>query len=627
MRISVRMLGLLAGWLLFVSAAMGQTTAPASAPAASDVLSRVPDGCLAFVLVKNVKDLGGQVDAFLKAVSPGQDVTTRPVLEELQSELNITAGLRSEGGLAGVVMDPGKYGVDLAARIKAKMAPSASTAESQPSSEQPGLPVASIVPTNDLTKLLAGYDPVKTADYYVFTPGPGSRRYAKQVGGFAVIGPNLKVVQDVAASTKDITGKLTAADKDTLAANSIVAWVDVKSILPVAESVMNSLAQQGQNEGPGMFMMNGPMASMQTQFGAMKEYIKQVDHLMLGARVTDTGVIVDGRVALVPDSVLGKALAEYKPLKTESLLDRLPDMGYIMAFGQREVKLPLAEIRKNMQAAFEVPPYKDLSAEQKKKLLEAMVAYREQLNQTQMYLGGNTTGEGVFGISIVMDVVSSEKARDSIVSMVEVASDALQGATGPFQGLTVTYAKNALTVDGKNVDTITLDLPIMASMPPDAQDAMKSILGQTQLQACVAAVDETTLVVTFGGGGKFLGEAIKVAKGGGRLAAQPETAKMLDMLPKDRMAVMLISPSNLVSVIRNGAALVAPEAPFPVNMPAAPPVAGAGYIDRKDACFSLIVPTQTVREIVKLFQTLAGGGPGGGVAPAPAAAPEEALPN
>jgi hypothetical protein len=616
MRMTVRLLGLVAGSLLVVSAAVGQTTAPSIAPAAGDVLARVPDGCLAFVLVKNVKDLGGRVDAFLKAVSPGQALTTRPVLEELKSELNIADGLRFEGGLAAVVMDPGKYGVDLAARIKGKMA------GSQPSSDQPGMPVASIVPTNDLAKLLAGYNPTKTGDYYVFTPGPGSRRYAKQAGGFAVIGPNLKVVQDIAASTKDVTGKLSAADKDMLAANNIVAWVDVKSALPIVESVLDSLTKQG--PGEDIAMMQAQLGSMQTQFAALKEYAKQVDHVMLGARITDTAVIVDGRVALVPDSVLGKALAEYKPLKTESLLDRLPEMGYVFAIGQRELKLPPAEIRKSVQTALEVPPYKGLPDEQKKKLLEAMVTYRQQLNQTQVYLGGNTTGEGVMGISVVLDVVSSEKARDSIVSMVEVASDALQGATGPFQGLTVTYAKNALTVDGKNVDTITLEHPMMASMPPEAHDIMKSILGQTQVQACVVPVDETTLVVTFGGGGKFLGEALKVAKGGGKLPAQPEAAKMLDLLPKDRMAVMLISPSNLVTAIKNGMALIEPNAPIKLNMPSAPPVAGAGYIDRKDACFSLVVPTETVREIVKLFKSLASGrqdGEDGGLT-APIISPE-----
>lgn len=590
MSIKARSLLVLVAVLAGSPLAMGQAT---SQPAGSDVLKRVPAGCMAFVVINNVKDFTGKIDGFVNAISPDKKLLERPILEELKVDLKLTEGLDAAGGFAAVVMDFKKYNYDAVGAIDAL------SGNAPPKAGGEGFPAALIIPTADLTKLLAAYTPTKKDDYYTLTLPDKIQRFAKQAGNYVVMGQNLKVVKDIVANEKSVTDQLSAADKETIAKNAIAAWVDVKTAQPLAEDLLKKLSsEQG---------VARPVIMMEPQMAAIREGLKQLDHLTFGGRITDVGIVTDFRVSFRPDSAMGKLLAEYKPVKTESLLDKLPDMPYILAAGGQSVpKKSADEIRKELTTAFEAPPYKDLPAETKKKLLDVMVNMAEQVNGCQVYIGNNTTGEGVVGLAIVLDVASAAKVQENLKALSDVGADLIKNLPMGLNELTVNYGKGALTVDGKSVDTITISHPEMASMPEDAQKAMKNVLGQTEIQFYVAPVNDKTVVVTFGGSTKFLGEAMKVSAGGGKLPDQPDVAKILALLPKDRQSVILFNAGNIATLVKNISNAVGEPLPVPIKMGATLPVAMAGYIDRKDQCATIIVPTETVREVVRLFMSFMG---------------------
>ena len=62
---------------------------------------------------------------------------------------------------------------------------------------------------------------------------------------------------------------------------------------------------------------------------------------------------------------------------------------------------------------------------------------------------------------------------------------------------------------------------------------VKAILGEDKIRIFLAAVDKTTVVSTIGGGKPFLADAIKRAKEGGSILADPGTIQALKYMPKN----------------------------------------------------------------------------------------------
>ena len=596
-------------------------------PPAGDVLKHIPAGCMGFVVVNNVEKFTGKIDGFIKQISPeGQPMVPGKILDMIRGAARLGEGFNANGGFAVVMLDPQQYGVDLVKMITGE---AKKPEPGEAPKKQPLPPVILMVPTADktLANMLAAYEPVKEGNYIKLVREDKDPIYCMVAGNYAMMGPNLKAVQNVAVGGKSILTQLSATDKTVIARNDVAGWVNLKMLAPILDAAIVKMQKDAaEDKGPVAMPMARIMMdkAMARNFAPLREIIKQLDDASFGLRIDEAGIIIDGRCSYLPDSVFGKALATCRPV-VGPLLSRLPNMPYILAFGSRnEPKTPKDFNIKQINNILANEPFKGLSADAKVKFREVFLGLEDQVEAVQMYIGGITTGTGQVGAVCVLECKSADKVKAMLADGVAVANEVIQTVKDDdVKKSSVKYHKALETVGSIKVDVIDISHPELLTMEEDDRNKMKTILGEDKVRLLIASVDAKTLVITIGGSKTFLAEAMKTAKGTGTLHKDPGVAKTLAMLPKNRMGVGLLNIGNIFKVIKNiSAALGEPPPPIPPIV-AEEPFAGSISIEGRDVSVVGYLPTKTVGEIAKFVMGMMMGGRGPGPAPMPPGGEED----
>ncbi len=623
-----------------LSATFAQEAPPARRlPLAGDVLKHIPAGCMGFIVVKNVEDFTDKIDGFIKAISPeGQSLLPEKVLDKIRQAAKLGEGFNANGGFAVVMLDPQVYGVDIVEMIAGEKK---ATAPGETPKKEPLPPLVLIVPTTDktLTNMLANYNPVKEGNYVkIQKAGASTPMYCMVAGNYAMIGPNLKAVQNMAGGVRrPVITKLSATDKAVILRNDISGWINIKMVAPIANAAMTKMEKEikkteeimaeAENRG-GPRRSSGPFGSgmamqktMVGNFPGFKEIIKQLDDVSFGLRITKDGIMVEGRCSYLPDSIMGKALSLYRPM-AGSLLNRLPSMPYVVAFGARnEPKMPKAFNIKQIKNVLDNEPFKDLTPEAKAKCLKVWLELDEQIESIQVYAGGITTGTGQVGAVCVLECKSAEKVKALLADGTTVATEVIKGIDErEIKKLAVKYHKALETVGARKVDVIDIDHPELLRMGENDRQKMKAILGEDKVRLLITAVDKKTLVITIGGSKSLLVEALKTAKGTGTLPANPSIIRALAKLPKKRTAVVLYNVGNIFKIITNISAAIGEEMPPIPPIVADEPLAGSISIEGTDISAAGYIPISTVSEVVKAYMAMMQammGGMGAGAMPPP----------
>jgi hypothetical protein len=624
-----------------VSVTFAQETPPVRLPPAGNVLKHIPAGCMGFIVVNNVADFTDKIDGFIKAISPeGQPLLSEKVLDKIRQAAKIGEGFNANGGFAVVMLDPQVYGVDIVEMIAGdKKEPKPGEAPKKEALP----PVILIVPTTDktLTNMLANFNPVKEGNYVkIQKAGAKMPMYCMVAGNYAMIGPNLKAVQNMAGGVRrPVITKLSATDKAVIARNDVAGWINIKMIAPIANAAMTRMEKEmaerekriaemrkrraeernrggprrgGRPVGPGLAMGQ----AMVGNFPAFKEMLKQLDDLSFGLRITKDGIMVEGRCSYLPKSIMRRALSLCKPV-AGSLLNRLPSMPYVLALGTRnDPKTPKDFNIKQIKNALNNEPFKDLTAEAKAKCLKVFLELDEQIESMQVYAGGITTGTGQVGAVCVLECKSAEKVKALLADGTAVATEIIKGIDEKdIQKLTVKYHKALETVGSRKVDVIDIDHPELLKMDESDRQKMKAILGEDKVRLLITAVDKKTLVITIGGSKSLLVEAMKTAKGTGMLHTNPGITRALAKLPKKRTAVVLYNVGNIFKIITNISAAIGEEMPPIPPIVADEPFAGSISIEGTDISATGYLPISTIGEVTKVFMMFMMRMRGGGMPP------------
>jgi len=612
----MRAIGLAAGGMLLASAAAAQQ---AATPVGASVLQRVPAGCAGFLVVRKVEDFTGKIDAFIKQISPpDQPLLPGSVLEMIKAQLQVGEGFDAGGGLAVVLLDPQQYDVDLLKLMR--LEPPA-----DPSAKPPELPLVLVIPGRGAAGMLAAYNPTRKGEH-IELAGAGFLRWAREIDGYVLLGPNRKAIDAVAAGKNSVVARLSVADKADVARNDLTVWLDFRVLGPILDAAIAEMEKKTASQGSGedesgapRVQLNFPGMSLRGSLGNYRRIIKQMDSLSLGVRMAKTGIVLAGRVGMRPDSVLGKTFAAYRHIPGP-LLDRLPEMPYVAVFGSRnEPKAPKEFQLRQMDLALGQPPFKDLPADTKAKLREVFLGAEEQVQGMQMYIGANTSGQGQLAAAFVLECKSAAKVKGMLQTAVAAGAEAIRASKQEeIKQLVLQYHKGLEVLGERKVDVISVDHPELQSMDEEDRSTMKAVIGEDKVRLLVAEADGRTLVITFGGGRKFLSRALEAAAGGGKLESKPDVAESLAMLPKRRIAVGLLSASNLMTLAKNIATAVGEEAP-PLQVAPTPPFAVAVTVERTDMGLVAYLPTATIKEIVRAMQGLfmGMGAPPGAIQPMP----------
>ena len=606
--------------LLIVSVATG--AAAQAKPAAEPIIGHIPAGTMGYIVINNADGALKKVETFLGdigmgAVLGGQE-KPGALMQMIQAGAKLGEGFNPNGGMAVLMLDPQQYGIDFVKMMEE---------ETEPDPSQ--LPIVIAVAGSSVKEVFGLYD-VTTAGKYAKVAFPGTQMAAAPCGGYVLLSPMAKALDAVLAARKKAPAELSKDEAALMNRSDLGAYFNMKIVGPLYIKLMKVMQEKAaaQQEAGGMPMnpfeaMGG--AGMMDMFTKIySDVFGQMRSLTMGVQLADTGVVIEQMVSFAPDSKYAKMLAAYgdggKPP-----LGRLSNLPYVLAFGMQlkegEGKKAFAQLNQEMMdAIFSIEQLAGISDATKAKIKKLTAEEVDLVTGMQMVAGGAPGGSGVFGIGAVIECKDSAKYKalmaEETTLGVELIKELIKEQE--LQQLQMTYDKGVETLGDVSIDAITISHPKLAEMPEGERAQFTAIFGEDKIRVFVAAIDKTTVVTTIGGGKPFLADAIKRAKEGGSILAEPGTIQAMKYMPKNSSGVMLLNVGNLFEVIRTGMQAIQPGGAVPFNIACKTPIAIGGGVTGKAGHAVIYLPSELIKEISGIVQMFMGGmggmGPG---APAP----------
>lgn len=633
----LRASSLLLSVLVLSSSALAQ---PAAAPA-EPVLQVMPAGALGYVVINNGKTTADHVDKFLADTGLAEMIFNgqpQSVLDLIRKEAKLGEGFNPNGGAAVVLLDPKPFNYDL---IEAFMHKKGTAAEgepaTQPAEQKP--PLVIFIAASSVEELFSNYPMTKGEKYTVVKLRMGET-YATKVGGYVVFSPEQRYLDAALSAPAKAASEWSDYDSGVMAKSDLAARVNVQVAMPLIERGIAALEKKiGQKSAePGMSKFLASILKFYVNI------IKQMDSLTVAAHIADDGVLVDAMLSFQPNSEVGKMMAAVKGTAPAKMVDRLPDLPYVLAAGGGRANTEVSPEETRMQQdvlkdIFDAIPDSTLSADMKARIQKLVVDLSRNVNMMQMSLGGAAADTGIFSLTAVMGCKDANAVKGMLADGAGIGEDLInkfidramgssmppgEATTGPSQNamkLTMKYEKNVGEAGGVSLDAIVIDHPMLAMMRQSGPGQLSMFLGEEQIRLLVAAPDNNTVVITFGGGVPLMTEALKAAKGNGPIASAPETAAALKHLPQDSVGLILLNGGNAFTVAGKIAqTLMGTELPFTITTKT--PIAIGVGIKGSTEHLTLFVPTALVKEGVGVYQKLRT--PTAKAAPAPGAAPSGA---
>ena len=162
-------------------------------------------------------------------------------------------------------------------------------------------------------------------------------------------------------------------------------------------------------------------------------------------------------------------------------------------------------------------------------------------------------GSGAMGVAIVFACDDAEKLRSLMAENMKLQQTIMAAAFPDAEGKAVwsfTHTKDAATIEGVAVDRIDIPLVGMDEGQPEVRQQIEALFGSGELSLLIAAANDKTLVMTLGGGEAMMGQALKVAAGGGTIGSSKAVAAALADVPTDAMFVGVFSLKNFGAFVQ-----------------------------------------------------------------------------
>ena len=573
--------------------AWGQTATPP--PKIEPALDHIPAGAMGYVVIRDLKKSLGDLHDYLAAIGV-TELMEGQIPEDLLgfvvTTMSLGEGFNPSGDVAAVMLNPAQFDVDLLQMIGIEAGP----AEGPP--KEPKLPLVVFVPGKGIAQVFPQYG-LEQAGKSTKLMSPAGPVFARQCGGYIIISPMDEALDAVLKARKKTAAELT---KDQLAGinrGNVGLYLNLEVIGPLAGKALDALkAQLGATErGPAMPVDLGKVIDF------YKGLLSQVKGAAIAVRLGKEALLLEKFVSVKPDSQLGRIFAAAEPGRG-GLLDRLPNLPYVLALGSRSLGEKSNALMTEMTNPLLEGMFKkdDVLTGKFKKLVSQM---SEQFVSQQLVIGGAPADSGLFGVAVVSKCKDAEKAKALLVDYAKLIREMILSLvpegrpTEDIAKVEVKLSKAVETVAGVSVDAIEVTHPELAEMGENDKEEMATVLGEARIRVFLAAPDRQTLVLTFGGSKAFLGEALKVAKGGGTIPADAEVRKVMLSMPQNPCMVLLLNGGNLWKVIRHAVEAMGEDLP-PFEITTQTPIALGAAVRGSSAHAVLYVPNQLVKEIVKI---------------------------
>ncbi len=602
-------------------------TAAASPAKAEHVLTHIPAGAMGFVAVNNIQITAANAERFLNdiGVAPmlGLQSTPGTLVNMLRGEMMLASGFNPDGGFAAVMLDPQQFGVDLVKMISPL---SAMTSTVDPNEPPQKVPFVLLVPGSSVEGVFGNYE-IQTGTPYSLVKLRMGEMYAAQCGSYIALSPTTKALDAMLSAKTKVSSELTDSEKAKIAAADVAVHMNMKVGGPIFAKMLTELEQLA----PMMRDMQAgnptapPADMLKMYLDIYRDMAMSLNSVTVTGKFATTGLAMNTQLLWNTETLMGKMMASFKPSGAK-LLDKLPNLPYVLAFGMDYAAL--SDEAKAFSRDFSNKLLADKSmdkipAEAKSKLLRATELSNEQITGAQFVIGGpSPEGPGVFGASYVLKCKDSAVVKDMLPDLM-VAYDAMfksmisdPAASNAFS---LSYLKNAETVDGKPVDVIDISFADLDNMSESERSALTMTMGEDTFRARVTAPDSKTVVISFGGGTNYLAESVKAAQTPGAIKADAGVLEALKHMPKNRLGLMLFNVSNLMQVLNNAGPVLGTP-PMPPIATKTPITIGLG-VTGNESEIALYVPNSLIREATQILMTILIGQPPQGGPGAPESAP------
>ncbi len=618
-------------------AAVSDETQPAAKamPTLEPVIGHIPADAIAFVIVKDIGAMSTDLDKYLSDVGLAPLLANKMpngVLDAFKSSAMLGEGFNPNGGFAVVLLPLEKFGVDIDKLIPSPTKGNGQAdSATQPAVEQK-LPLLILVPGASVAEVFGSYQQAPAGKYTEVSLRVG-KMLAGQAGGYVALSPRADALDALASMDKDITSRLSKEQAEFVAKSLVTIHMDFSS----ASGTMEKLFQKLQAD---LASKTGNQAAfarqLQPMILAQQQMYSQFSSMTAGLHLAQTGLVGEAMMAYKPDSEIGKALASVTAPTTVPL-NRLPNLPYVLAYGagvQDGKTLSAAkqqsgmEILDKMMQAGALPGMDEKSMNLLKELITVT---SEEISEVQFVMGGSPEGSGLAGLAAVVRCQNSTRLKNELVDKTvslanQMIDKAMQnkkrqsGAEAPAQAAEIAPAgqaeaeskpatqpvepkiqlvvsKAADNIDGVSVDVVEIALP--ADTQEQAAKQLTTLLGQDKLQILLAAPDEKTVVITFGGAKAMLAETIRTAKAAnGTIPTDEGTIEAMKHLPANPMCIGLFNIGNFSDLIGKIAAAMAPESgPPPFQITVKTPIAFGVGVKGSTQHMAFYVPTELVKEV------------------------------
>lgn len=392
----------------------------------------------------------------------------------------------------------------------------------------------------------------------------GEGQYALARGKHVAIGGNKELLKKLQSADADISSRISGPALEHLSTLDVAVWVDVQKAGEFAKPMIDQFLQMMDTGG-------GPASIEAIQHKSMVKNVNMLteglDTAQMGLAVTPKGITTSFHLAAKEGTKLGGMFKD-TPYSEGGLLSGLPADPYIFAGGQKVDAKAMKESWDDLNAI--------LSADELKESCDAdmLATVRTQLETLLTELQGGAVSitllpespEGLVGLTLAMNVSDASKWIDSFEKTVTAAKDVSKDEEAKEALSKLTFQKGAAMIDGVSAHKLAFDLPAVAELDPEDAEEMKKVLGKDGVMFYLAAADNDTVVMTFGGGEARLAEVIKVAKSGAApLSDEASIKNVTASLPKKRSSEMYFAADRMFKLVENINRAVGEE-PFPIRM-------------------------------------------------------------
>ncbi len=568
----------------------------------SPAVAMIPADATGYLVINDLESSLSTVDRFLKEIGVG-DQFPAPLMQMLKSSAKLGDGFKPRRGVAVAMLNLKKHGYDLAKMIE----------EEQEPDETP--PFVAYLPGSSVKGILPNATTARQGKYLKVTmPDSDEPAYAYETKEFVLLAPTTACLDD-ATSVRNPAGAQLTVKQTALAGRSLAfAHVNMDVVGPIYIKMMQQAMKEMESDaghmGPSEKMVLGLIKPVMTGYmDVLETVIDEMEGLDMALRISDKNVLFEELILYRKGGLLSKS-APKENKDAQSLLSALPAEKWVLAMGQ--IQSPGPGARRGIQIVTDMLRRLEkqdlpiqLPANTPGRIGDMLQTYSEQTQSIQLALGGAAQGNGLFGMTHVLNVKNPAKIEAVLTAKAKWLQDLIKAnaeQAGPAGQLQISYKNNVETVGGTQVNALVIDHPMLAQLPPAAKNRIKMMLGEDKVRFFVARAGNNRIVSSFGGGLEGISEALSAARANsGKIAMSEGVPGILADMPGKLSGIMLLNPAHALSLVSEGMQKVSPFAPgIPFQMQTKKPIAVGAASTDTDAHVVYAVPTDLVADFVRI---------------------------